>query len=416
LTKRKRLILVETEMKSPKGHFLDCLIETTKLFEKKFELSWFINKKFYSNGAYIPKKVKIYKIINGNYFERKKNKFLYILNLILNLLINILQIFFFTLYFLYYRKFFTFFKVLVINYFIIPKYFYSFYWSYKKLNLTSNDHIFFQSARRNDLSLINFIIKLDINHPKFHIRVFLPPKKRFRGFFYFLNKLSKQLISGKVFVYLFGKNTFNYFLQNCSTKKNICISNLPWTFYNRKNKQKDYTIGFLGNARQSRGFEILPNIIESIENKSKKFNFLIHFSDIENELKSVKNKLYNLAKTNKRIKIIEEYSDYYRFRKILQKIDIMPIIHNSSELNKITSGTMYSCITHQIPIVIPKGTNFKKELLKHKSYEKANNIDEFTDKLIKISNNYKLYLNNAKKNSNILKLKLHNDPLIKNIC
>jgi hypothetical protein len=205
-------------------------------------------------------------------------------------------------------------------------------------------------------------------------------------------------------------------LQNCSTKKNICISNLPWTFYNRKNKQKDYTIGFLGNARQSRGFEILPNIIESIENKSKKFNFLIHFSDIENELKSVKNKLYNLAKTNKRIKIIEEYSDYYRFRKILQKIDIMPIIHNSSELNKITSGTMYSCITHQIPIVIPKGTNFKKELLKHKSYEKANNIDEFTDKLIKISNNYKLYLNNAKKNSNILKLKLQNDPLIKNIC
>ena len=31
----------------------------------------------------------------------------------------------------------------------------------------------------------------------------------------------------------------------------------------------------------------------------------------------------------------------------------MPIIHSSDEINKVTSGTMYSCIANEIPVVIP---------------------------------------------------------------
>ena len=43
--------------------------------------------------------------------------------------------------------------------------------------------IFFQTARRKDIALVNFLIKIDENHPKFHIRVMLPPKIKFKGFF-----------------------------------------------------------------------------------------------------------------------------------------------------------------------------------------------------------------------------------------
>ena len=41
---KNKLILVESEMKGPKGHFLDNLIETTKTFEKKLNISWILNR------------------------------------------------------------------------------------------------------------------------------------------------------------------------------------------------------------------------------------------------------------------------------------------------------------------------------------------------------------------------------------
>ena len=77
----------------------------------------------------------------------------------------------------------------------------------------------------------------------------------------------------------------------------------------------------------------------------------------------------------------------------------MPIIHKATEINKITSGTMYSCVSNEIPTVIPKNTNFMKDIMKHKSYETAENLEDFANKIIKISKNYNYYLKNVKLNS-----------------
>ena len=93
----------------------------------------------------------------------------------------------------------------------------------------------------------------------------------------------------------------------------------------------------------------------------------------------------------------------------------MPILHSSTEINKITSGTMYTCIPYEIPFVTPSGTTFMRKILKFKSFEKANSINDFSLKILKVSKNYKFYLNNMKLNSEILKKILKNDPLKKNI-
>ena len=68
-----KLILVESEMKGPKGHFLDNLIETTITFEKNLNISWLLNDQFNNEGTYIPSNIKILKCISGNIFSRKKN-------------------------------------------------------------------------------------------------------------------------------------------------------------------------------------------------------------------------------------------------------------------------------------------------------------------------------------------------------
>ena len=93
----------------------------------------------------------------------------------------------------------------------------------------------------------------------------------------------------------------------------------------------------------------------------------------------------------------------------------MPIIHQANEINTITSGTMYSCLTHEIPIIIPEGTTFMNNTLKYKSFEKANSLRQYANKILQISVNYNYYLRNVKLNSRILRLILKNDPLKKNI-
>ena len=412
---KNKLLLVESEMKSPKGHFLDNLIETTVTFKNKLDIMWMVNKKFDNEKTYLPNKIRIFKSISTNKFKRKDNKLFYIIEEVFLFFLNLFQILFFSLYFLKEKKLTFYLNALKSNYFLLPRYFPSFYWEYKNLKLTKNDNVFFQTARRKDIALINFLIKIDEDHPKFHIRVMLPPKIKFKGFFYYLKEIDSQLKSNRAFVYLFSNSTFNLFIKNSIGKKGIFKSNIPWTFYSRKYKIKNHVVGYVGNARRARGFHLLPQIIRLLEKKSKSLRYLIQFSKTSSELISIKNELINLAKKNNKIKIIEKYCDYKEFREILKKIDIMPIIHEAKEINTITSGTMYSSLSHEIPVVIPEGTKFMKNILKYKSFENAKNLNQYANKILKISKNYKYYLNNVKLNSHILKKMLKNDPLRKNI-
>lgn len=415
MKKKNKLILVESEMLGPKGHFLDNLIETTNTFRKQNTICWILNKNFDHRDTYLPNNIRIFKSIFSNNFKRKKNKIFYILEEFIFFLINLVNNFYYLVYFTLENKTLKYLKALKSNYFLIPRYFPSFYNVYKKLRPSKNDHIFFQTARRKDIALINFLVKIDENHPKFHIRVMLPPKKRFKGFFYYLKQINRQMNNGKVFLYVWSNFNFKYFLKNSVNKYGIFKSNIPSSFYNRKIKNKNFVVGFMGDARRARGFQYLPEIIKKLHNKNKTFKYIIQFSSISEDLLDTKEKLYELSKKNKNIKLIEKYCDYKEFRNILKKIDIMPIIHKSDEINKITSGTMYSCVSNQIPIVIPKGVNFMNEILKYKSYETSNSINDISVQINKISKNYNYYLKNVKLNSDLLKSSLRNDPLRKNI-
>ena len=51
MKKKNKLVLIESEMLGPKGHFLDNLIQTTKTFENKNKIYWVINKRFNQEGT-----------------------------------------------------------------------------------------------------------------------------------------------------------------------------------------------------------------------------------------------------------------------------------------------------------------------------------------------------------------------------
>ena len=301
------------------------------------------------------------------------------------------------------------------NRFILPRYFSEIYFFLKKLNFTEEDHIFFQTTRNKHMSLANFLARIE-KMPKIHLRIlYTPVDRKFGGFYYFLNRMKTFLINKKIYLYVLTKKNLITLQDRLNSNKGIFLSNIPWVFFNRSNKNSFKTIGYMGDARMNRGFNYLPEIIKKINLLSKDFKFIIQYSKVNNDVKTASDELLELAKTNSNVTVHLKYMDYKEFRDTLQKIDIMPILHNSDEIKLGNPSTIYSSITHQIPMTIPSNLEYMKDVLVHKSYEEADSVEETIKKIILIKNDYENYLEAAKKNSNILLKIFNEDPLKKNI-
>lgn len=403
-------------MKSPRGHYLDNLIESFYFFENDFSIYCLLNEVFDPQGTFIPKELKINKILNRNNFEKKEKKFLHYLFEIIFFFKRLISSLILIPYFIINKNILNYLKALLSNNLILPRYFIELFFFLKKNEFTSYDHILFQTTRNKHMSLANFLARLEKNIPKIHLRIlYTPSSKKLRGFFYFLNKIKLFLINKKIFLYVLTKQNFEILSNHLNIKNGIFLSNIPWVFFERKNKKSFKTVGYMGDARVSRGFNKLPSLIDKLSKTSKDFKFIIQYSKVDIAVKETSDKLFEMAKSNPNIKIYLKYMDYKEFRDTLQNIDIMPILHDAEEINLGNPSTIYSSITHQIPMTIPSNLKYMKDVLVHKSFEEADAIDNIVDKIVKIKNNYEEYLSSAKKNSSILLNIFNDDPLKKNI-
>ncbi|MDA8836774.1 hypothetical protein N9N47_01295, partial [Candidatus Pelagibacter bacterium] len=82
---KNKLLLLETEMVGPGGHYLDNVIESYYYFRNNLQIQCLLNRKFNSKGTFIPKELKLIKKLNSNIFKKEENKFLYLLFEILSL-------------------------------------------------------------------------------------------------------------------------------------------------------------------------------------------------------------------------------------------------------------------------------------------------------------------------------------------
>ena len=400
-------------MTRPGGHFLDYLIETTVYFKKKFKIIWFLNKNCNLKDSYIPREVEIKKIIVSNNFRRKDNKFLYFSDELFFFIKNFFDIFYFSLFFFKNKKLKIFFKTLASNYFIIPRYFKSFYFEVINCNLDKKDHIFVQSCRRKDISCIYFFSNIENSFPKIHLRVFFPPRKKFKSFFFYLSKIEKFILEKKIFLYTEHGYKYELISKEMRSKEFLYNAIPIFSFSERFFNDHNLTIGFVGQARKDKGFHLLPEIISRLENK-KNFNYLIQFTSTP-DMKYYEDLLVDMARSNPRLKIINKYCDYEEYRNILKQIDIMPILHDMKHLTIGNSSVIYSCITHEIPVVIPENCEHLKKILIFKSYEEAKDLENFIEKIILISNNFTFYLKEAKKLAINFKKTINDSALIKNL-
>jgi len=415
---KNKLLLLETEMIGPGGHYLDNVIESYYYFRNNLQIQCLLNKKFNPQGTFIPSELQLIKILNSNIFKKEKNKFLYLSFEIFSLLKRFIFTILLIPFFLFHKNFKNYLNAIISNKFIIPKYFTEVFFFLKKNKYSKNDHIFFQTTRNKHIALANFIARIDDNLPNIHLRILYTPssKKKFTGFYYYLNQIKPYLSNKKISLYSLTDKNIKIFNEKINSKIGIFKTNIPWVFYNREKKDDSITVGYMGDARESRGFNLLPDLINKLIDRNENLNFLIQFSKTSSNSTSITSEnLFKMAENNPKIKILKTYLDYADFRNTLQKIDIMPILHNNEEINNGNPSTIYSSITHEIPMVLPQNLNYMKDVMVNKSFEIADNLDGVVTQTIKIANDYNRYLNAAKINSKLLFEIFENDPLKKNI-
>ena len=415
---KNKLLLLETEMTGPGGHYLDNVIESFYYFKKNLQIQCLLNRRFNSNGTFIPDDLEIIKKLNTNLFKKEKNRFLYLFFEIYYFIERFILTILLIPFFLFKNNLINYLNSLISNRLIIPRYFIELYFFLKKNNYSSNDHIFFQTTRNKHISLANFLARLDDGLPSIHLRILNTPsfKKKYTGFYYYLNQIKPYLLNKKISLYSLTDKNIEIFARKIESNIGIFKTNIPWVFYDRVKKDSLITIGYMGDARESRGFNLLPDLIEKLSEKNENLNFLIQFAKTSTHLTTTtSDRLFKMSKNNPKIKIFKTYLDYADFRNTLKKIDIMPILHNDEEIKNGNPSTIYSSITHEIPMIIPKNLNYMKDVLTNDSFEVADNLNDVVSKTLKIANNYSKYLNAAKINSKLLFKIFESDPIKKNI-
>ena len=403
----KKIILFEGEMVGGHGHHYQHMVESSFYLKNKGKIIWIVNKKFEQRNLFIPNFVKVFPVIDTGYRDLINNK---------NAVFVIVKNFFLYFYFLFYSfNNFNYLNILRKNFFLLPKYFPSFFLVYKRLKITSNDVIIFQSARLNDFELSYFLSLIDKNYPDIHLKIIaLHKKQKLKKFYFYLKKLLINKILFKKFLVYTETPNQSLIIKN-DTGISLKVFNNILNFYSRQNNKRHLTIGFLGESRKDKGFDKVPDLIEKIIKINNNFRFIIQISRISREFKFVQDRIIKLAKGNKKIKIITGYLNFHSYRNMLKKVDIMPILHTPQQLKNFGSGIIFSSLTNEIPIIILKNNNYIKKLFKFKSYLEAKNIDDYAMCVYKIFRNYNYYLAQAKKQSNLYKSKLINDPLINRI-
>lgn len=358
---------------------------------------------------FIPNFVKVFPIIDTGYRDLINNK-----NAIFVIIKNFFLYFYFLFYFIFFNNF-NYLNILSKNFFLLPKYFPSFFFVYKRLKIISTDVIIFQSARLNDIELSYFLSLIDKNYPDIHLKIIaLHKKQKLKKFYFYLKKFLINKILFKKF-FLYTETTNQSLIIKNDTGINPKVFNNILNFYSRQKNKRHLTIGFLGESRKDKGFDKVPDLIEKIIKINNNFRFIIQISRISREFKFVQDRIIKLAKGNKKIKIITGYLNFHSYRNMLKRVDIMPILHTPQQLKNFGSGIIFSSLTNEIPIVILKNNNCVKKLFKFKSYLEAKNIDDYAMCVCKIFRNYNYYLAQAKKQSNLYKSKLINDPLINRV-
>jgi glycosyltransferase involved in cell wall biosynthesis len=207
---------------------------------------------------------------------------------------------------------------------------------------------------------------------------------------YFKSKI-KNLITNPFLRYLYKKNVMFYSDSELITgelkekgfrnTKTLPIPHLPPKKINNSRNHK-LSIGYFGGARFEKGFDILPNIIDSIIRNNQEISFIIQSFLIEksDKMRQAQIKLDTLCQSYPdKIILLDKYLSTKEYTENIKKCSIFLIPYRKKLYGKGTSGILAEAIACGAWAVVPTETWMAKQSEK---YAKIIEFDSFSSKVI----------------------------------
>jgi hypothetical protein len=87
---------------------------------------------------------------------------------------------------------------------------------------------------------------------------------------------------------------------------------------------------------------------------------------------------------------------------LLEKINIIPLLHELDQLKYCGSGIVFASIVNEIPVVIPKDALYVKKFFEFESFLEARDLTDYSKNIIHIIENFPFFSRTSKKTIIIL--------------
>ena len=190
----------------------------------------------------------------------------------------------------------------------------------------------------------------------------------------------------------------------------ITQANDDTTFSLRNLEKKDFIdFGYLGDSRNGKGFSTLPLMIEKVFAKSSNLRFIIQCPNSEYENSAIPEGLKELQSLSQKLKdnliLISERLSESDYLGLFKFLDVIMIPYNSPMFIEGTSNIFTESAALGKPIVVSNNTWMSNELKKYNGgleFEK-NNVDDFAEKVVELTENYKEFAKKATEFSSVWK-------------
>lgn len=199
-----------------------------------------------------------------------------------------------------------------------------------------------------------------------------------------------------------GIETIGYrtYLENLGFDSSVIYWS-PWpsleNFDKAKSKNKRFTIGFLGCAKQRKGFDNIPNILNRLDDAGVDFDILIQEANFPwFEYDETKNKVMNLG-----FEFLPSDLDLANLQQYINKCDLMILPYDTDSYSINGSGVLYHACDSSVPTLTAAGVGFASEIADFNLGLTYKSLDEIPDlvkeiQLMKFSfENYNLERNEA---------------------
>ena len=187
-------------------------------------------------------------------------------------------------------------------------------------------------------------------------------------------KIGIETIGYKVYLEDLGFNPISIFWSPWP-----CLEDLD----QRKMVGKEFLIGFLGCAKQRKGFDHIPEILNHLKSEGFAFSILVQEANFPwPEYQTSKKRIEELMHRGTRF--LPSNLNLIDLQEYIKMCDLLILPYDSNSYSINASGVLYHACDSKLPIIAAKGVGFESEIIEFNLGLLYNNFKEIPDLVKKI--------------------------------